>query len=143
MEDDEENRKALGARFAAARDLLGLSRGQAAKPCSLLPRDIAQIEDGAKRFIPTPYLQFLSKAIDLNSLFDYTTPVRLRPPEAAIARIPAVEQILATNKHIQAVAGPPEWLKPMLELQADLQKRMAAIEAAQKGEAPRHRRKAG
>lgn len=148
MEEEERHRKRLGERFEQARNMLGLSKGSAAKPCGLLPRDIAQIEDGTKRFIPTPYLQFLSNAIDLNSLFDNTIPVRLRPPETAAPRIPAVDATLAANQHIQAVAGPPEWLREVLASQERIKQELKTeilkeLLAAQKGATPTKGRKTG
>lgn len=127
MKEDEEHRKQLGARFERARSIIGLSRGQAAKPCGLLPRDIAQIEDGTKRFIPTPYLQFLASRIDLNSLFDDRVEVRLRPEEPNVPRVPAVDAILAMQKQIQQVVAP----SPVLEALREMQERLAKLEAAQ------------
>lgn len=50
------------------------------------------------------------------------------PATPPVSHIPAVDAILATNAHIQAVAGPPEWQKALMDLQA----RLAAVERAQK-----------
>lgn len=145
MEEEEQARKKLGIRFAQARALLGLSKGQAAKPCRLLPRDIAQIEDGTKRFIPSQYLHFLANRIDLNSLFDERVPVgyRSEPGETDAQPSPVIEQLTSAAKQWQAIAGPPEWMKEMIANQERIKERLAQLEAAQKRAAPRKDKKAG
>lgn len=145
VEEEELARKRLGDRFAKARSLLGLTKGQAAKPCGLLPRDIAQIEDGTKRFIPSPYLHFLAKRIDLNSLFDEGMQVayRAESSEMDFAHNPVIDQLTSAAKQWQAIAGPPEWLKEMIDNQERIKERLAQLEAAQKGATSGKDKKAG
>ena len=129
-----------------ARVLLRLSQSELAEAVAMQQKDISLHENkSTKTLIPVRYLLFLySKGIDINTLFDATTEVRLRPPS-----IPAVEQILEANRHIQALAGPPEWLKEVLagqerikqELKAELLKELQ--EAAQKRATPPKNRKTG
>lgn len=95
MEEDDQKRKALGARFKEARALLALSKSAAARASGLYQRDVSQIEDGVKRFIPTSYLQFMSIRIDLNSLFDERMEVTMRAlPGEEYAEPSRIQQVL-------------------------------------------------
>ncbi|MBK9292595.1 MAG: helix-turn-helix transcriptional regulator [Bacteroidetes bacterium] len=69
----------LGARFRQARELLGLSQHQLAEACGLTQRDISQLENNKREFIPTPLIQYLHGAgVDLNSLFGNAPSVSLK-----------------------------------------------------------------
>lgn len=75
MSNEELDRKALGRKLREARDLLGISMGEAGRQCGLRQRDISQLEKGEKAFVPTGYLHYLAYRIDLNSIFNPDLPV--------------------------------------------------------------------
>lgn len=110
-----------------ARDLLGLTQSQAAQDSRVKQPHISDMEKNEKALIPKRYIDFLySRGIDLNTLFDTSDEVRLRSPEAAVPRIPAVEQILEANRHIQSMAGPPAWLREVLASQERIKQELKA-----------------
>lgn len=54
-----------------ARKLLSLSQTEMADSTGISQRDVSQIENGGKEFIPTSYIQFLNKkGVDLSTLYD-------------------------------------------------------------------------
>lgn len=80
----------LGALFRQARELLGLSQHQLAEACGLTQRDISQLENNKREFIPTPIIQYLHDAgIDLNSLFGNTPSVSLKSTSTVANVLPA------------------------------------------------------
>jgi transcriptional regulator with XRE-family HTH domain len=72
-----------GIKFKMARLLLGVSQADIAKHTELTQRDISQLENGKKIFVPTSYIQYMNKMkIDLNSLFDASNEVRFSNVES-------------------------------------------------------------
>jgi len=72
----------LGIRFKEARALIGVSQIVAAQESGLSQRDISQIENDIKEFIPTQYIQYLNRSgININSLFnqDENVQVNVQP----------------------------------------------------------------
>lgn len=66
----------LNIKIKEARELLELTQLEAAKKSGLSQRDVSQLENGKKEFIPTNYIQFLNKnGIDINSLFNNDIPI--------------------------------------------------------------------
>lgn len=113
-------------RLKEARALLGLSQAELAKAVSMQQKDISLHENKTtKVLIPVRYLSFLhTQGIDLNSLFG-NGPVQLRGTPTL--RNPLVESArLATQDQMDAIL-----------------KRLARLEAAQKGATSPKRRKAG
>ena len=69
----------INERLKVARKLLGFSQSGAAIGSGLVQRDISQLENGERKFIPNEYIQFLNKeGIDINSIFDYDVNVSLK-----------------------------------------------------------------
>lgn len=59
------------SKLKSARRLLSLSQSEIESEVGLSQRDISQLENGKKKFIPTEYIQYLNKAgVDLDALFD-------------------------------------------------------------------------
>lgn len=59
------------SKLKSARRLLSLSQSEIESEVGLSQRDISQLENGKKKFIPTEYIQYLNKiGVDLDSLFD-------------------------------------------------------------------------
>lgn len=89
----------LSIRLKEARELLGVSEGEAAKAFGALKRDVVQLENGTKRLLPAEYLHYLQeRGVDLNSLFG-AGPARMSsafssfgPAKDMEARLRAIEQ---------------------------------------------------
>lgn len=66
------------SKLKAARRLLLLSQTEIERETGLSQRDISQLENGKKKFIPTAYIQYLNKAgVALDMLFDDDLPLSL------------------------------------------------------------------
>ncbi|WP_143813414.1 S24 family peptidase [Parabacteroides provencensis] len=66
------------SKLKSARRLLSLSQTEIEKETSLSQRDISQLENGKKKFIPTVYIQYLNKAgVALDMLFNDDLPLSL------------------------------------------------------------------
>jgi transcriptional regulator with XRE-family HTH domain len=62
-----------------SRELIQFTQKEAAEFSQLRQRDISDLENGQKKFIPNQYIQFLYiQGIDINSLFDDSYNPRLR-----------------------------------------------------------------
>jgi transcriptional regulator with XRE-family HTH domain len=60
----------ISKQLKQARKLLNISQIEAASSSGISQRDISQLENGKKEFIPTPYIQYLNNCgIDLNTIF--------------------------------------------------------------------------
>jgi len=69
----------LNNKFLLARKFLNLSQMQIAEKCGLTQRDISQIENGKRVFIPTNLINFYyEEGIDINSIYNLNEEVRLR-----------------------------------------------------------------
>ena len=69
--------KNVGFKLRLARKLIGLSQVEIANFCGIKQRDVSQLENNNRKFIPTIYILFLNKnGIDLGSLFDSSDEVR-------------------------------------------------------------------
>lgn len=68
----------IAEKLKEARLLLRKSQVDAATESGLSQRDISQLENGKKEFIPTEYIQYLNKlGVDINSLFEESENVHL------------------------------------------------------------------
>lgn len=127
----------LPAKLKRARELLDLSQTQAAIDSQVKQPHLSDMEKNDKGLIPKRYIDFLfSRGIDLNSLFDDRVEVRLRPEEPHVPGMPIVDAIRDVGAHVQAVAGAPEWLKPLQAMQQELAKvqaELARLKEAEKG----------
>lgn len=66
------------SKLKAARRLLSLSQTEIEQETGLSQRDISQLENGKKKFIPTVYIQYLNKReVALDMLFDDDLPLSL------------------------------------------------------------------
>lgn len=64
------------SKLKAARRLLSLSQTEIERETGLSQRDISQLENGKKKFIPTTYIQYLNKTgVALDMLFDDDLPL--------------------------------------------------------------------
>ena len=69
----------LNLKFRMARLLINHSQVQASKMSGLSQRDISQIENGKRTFIPTAYIQYLhNEELDMNSIFGSSDEVHFR-----------------------------------------------------------------
>ncbi|MBS1945669.1 MAG: helix-turn-helix transcriptional regulator [Bacteroidetes bacterium] len=121
------NKSLLFDKLKKARELLGLTQTQAATASGVKQPHLSDMEKNEKTLIPVRYIDFLYKNdIDLNSLFG-AGPVQLRGTPESGLRNPLVENTrLATQDQVDGIL-----------------ERLAQLEAAQKGAAPRKNKKAG
>lgn len=62
-----------------AREVIGLTQRQAADMCGLRQRDISDLENGIKKFVPNKYLEFLYiQGLDMNTIFSDSFEVYFR-----------------------------------------------------------------
>lgn len=132
----------VGPRLRRARELLDLNQKEAASLCGIRQRDVSEVENGVKKFIPTPYLSFLAQHIELSTVFDPRYPVTVRVAEGSIVKSlkdgELRNKVLDGNERLKRQLLPPD---PLLK---ELQERIARLEeAAQKRATSPKRRKAG
>lgn len=107
----------FSSKLKRARELLNRTQTQIAKDSGVKQPHISDMEKREKSLIPKRYFDYLhSQGVDLNSLFDETVDVRLRPSSATAPSIPALEAMRDMVSHIESVAAPPPWLSELLQM---------------------------
>lgn len=108
-------------RIKIARELIGISQTEASARSGILQKDISQIENGKKTFIPNEYIQFLyNEGVDINSIYDESKNVTLKKllplalsttfsePDYEYDRLPQGLKAGNSNKNVSPTVSPTQ-----------------------------------